>query len=72
MTIWVVLAVAAVVVIAVALVISSRRRPSDGVESFQRHIDALSPEARRRVVDRVQRLDDGTVDPDDPGAADGP
>jgi hypothetical protein len=71
MMIWIIVAVAVVVVIVGALVISSRRRPSDGVESFQRHIDALSPEARRRVVDRVQRLDDEPAGPDEPGTADG-
>ena len=32
----------------------------DGVTSFQRQIDALSPEARRSVVDRVQKLDEDT------------
>ena len=30
----------------------------DGVATFRRQIDALSPEARRPVVDEVQRLDD--------------
>jgi len=72
MIIWIVIAVAVVVVIAGALVMTSRRRPRDGVESFQRHIDALSPEARRRVVDRVQKLDDDPPTPDDPGATGGP
>jgi hypothetical protein len=71
MIVWVVVAVAVVLVIVGALVMSSRRRPSDGVESFQRHIDALSPEARRRVVDRVQKLDDDPPTTDDPGAARG-
>ena len=54
--IWVVIAIVAVVVVGVVLVSVARgRRSTDGVESFQRHIDALSPEARRSVVDRVQR-----------------
>ena len=30
--------------------------------TFQRQIDALSPEARRSVVDRVQQLDDEASD----------
>jgi hypothetical protein len=33
-------------------------RPLDGVSQFQRHIDALSPDARRAVIDRV-RNDEG-------------
>ncbi len=30
-------------------------RREDGVASFQRHLDALSPEARRQVIDRVKK-----------------
>lgn len=38
------------------LVLAARRRPrtDDGVAQFQRHISALSPEARREVIDRVR------------------
>jgi len=47
------------VVLALALVFNSRRRrPSgrlEGVEGFRRHMDALSSEARRNVIDRVQQ-----------------
>jgi hypothetical protein len=50
--ILVVIAVALVAILAVARVRS--RRPVDGVATFRRHIDALSPEARREVIDRVQ------------------
>jgi hypothetical protein len=59
--IWVVIGL---VVVAgfVALVIARHRRPVDGVTTFQRQIDALSPEARRRVVDKVQQAD-GDVGP---------
>ena len=39
---------------ALAFVRISRRRPVDGVASFRRHIDALSPESRRAVMDRVR------------------
>lgn len=66
--IWILVAVAAVV-IAAALVIAVRRRgaEADGVSRFQRQIDALSPEARRNVVDRVQRIDQ-----DSPAGDEGP
>lgn len=62
-----VVVIAIVVVVAVAAVIgmSRRRRVSDGVDSFRRQIDALSPEARRPVVDQVQRSA-GRPDPDEP------
>lgn len=54
--IWIIIALA-VVVLAVVIALR-RRRTSDGVVSFQRQIDALSPEARRPVVDRMQRIDE--------------
>ncbi|HRE03356.1 MAG TPA: hypothetical protein PLV68_18820 [Ilumatobacteraceae bacterium] len=38
----------------IVMVVNRRRTPTDGVASFRRHIDALSPEARREVIDRVQ------------------
>ena len=46
----------AAVVVAAGLMLSGRRRPrqESGVENFRRHIDALSPEARRAVMDRVK------------------
>jgi hypothetical protein len=48
---------AAAVILVVAIVIVARRsRPRDGVELFQRQIEALSAEARRPVVDRVHAL----------------
>lgn len=58
-----------VVVIVIALVfvvlIVSRRTPTsnDGVDDFRRHLDALSPEARQQVIDRVQHREE-----DDDGA----
>ena len=59
MTVVVIVAVvAALIVIAVVIVVARRRRPADGVATFRRQIDALSPEARRPVVDRVQALED--------------
>jgi FtsZ-interacting cell division protein ZipA len=48
----VVIVICAVAVVAgVVLALASRRRPprEHGVESFRRHIDALSPEAREEM-----------------------
>jgi hypothetical protein len=65
--IWVVVAVAAVVVVALLVVaVAIRRRRPDGVAQFQRHIGALSPEARRPVVDQVQQLEDDADEPPPP------
>ena len=66
---WVVVAVVAVVVvIAVVVVVMRRSRHPDGVAQFQRQIDALSPEARRPVVDRVQQLEEEADAPQPPPA----
>lgn len=46
------------VVVVVLLVVRRSRRPADGVADFRRQIDALGPQARRSVVDEVQRIDD--------------
>ena len=61
MTALVIALLVAVVVVAVivALRVLASRRP-DGVATFRRQIDALSPEARRPVVEKVQRLEDGS------------
>ena len=63
----VVVVIAAIVaLIAAVAVLALRRRPrqDDGLRSFRRHIDALSPEARREVQDRARRHegDDGVGD----------
>ena len=60
MTVVVVLIVIVVLLAAVG-VLALRRRPrqDDGLRSFRRHIDALSPEARREVQDRAKRHDAG-------------
>ena len=53
--IYVVVAVAAIIVVVIGFILSkggSRQEP--GVVSFRKHIDALSPEARREVMDRVR------------------
>ena len=51
-----------IVVVAVVLGVGLRSRTAnDGVDSFRRQIDALSPEARKPTVDQVksaERLDD--------------
>ncbi len=57
-TVIVVVVVVGLLVGLLAIRISNRRRPVDGVASFRRHIDALSPEARREVIDRVQNARD--------------
>ena len=54
----VIVVVAVVVLVGVGVVVVRGRRRPDGVAAFQRHIDALSPEARRPVVDQVQQLED--------------
>jgi hypothetical protein len=51
--IWILLAVV-VVALAVLVLVFRRPRQEPGVASFRRHIDALSPEARREVMDRVR------------------
>jgi hypothetical protein len=70
----VVIAVAALVLLLVIGLIAYTRRPRQdaGLTSFRRHIDALSPESRREVVDRVRPLqqesdasDDDTQEPTD-------
>lgn len=70
MTPYVIGALVLVVVLALVVVLGRRRRDTDGVAMFQRQIDALSPEARRPVVDRVQQLDaagdDDAAKHDDP------
>jgi hypothetical protein len=50
------LAACAVALVGVVVYLAlRRRRADDGLASFRRHIDALSPEARRAVQDRARR-----------------
>ena len=51
-----VIAAAAVALLIVIGLIAYARRPRQdaGLTSFRRHIDALSPESRREVMDRVR------------------
>lgn len=63
--IWVIAGIA-IVAIGLALLVASRRRTPDGVATFQRQIDALSPEARRPVVQRLEDVvkGEGGEEPD--------
>jgi cytochrome oxidase Cu insertion factor (SCO1/SenC/PrrC family) len=74
--------IAALVVVIIVVAVARSRRANDGVDSFRRQIDALSPEARRPVVDQVQNAagrhptgddagDDADDDADDADDADG-
>jgi hypothetical protein len=56
--IWVIVAIAAVAMLGVWYLVTRRPRQEPGVVSFRRHIDALSPEARREVMDRVRPPED--------------
>jgi MprA protease rhombosortase-interaction domain-containing protein len=62
----VVIAVAAVVLLLAIGLIGYTRRPrqDSGLTSFRRHIDALSPESRREVMDRVRPSQQSDTDPD--------
>jgi len=52
------IAVAVVLIVVAVVILLRRRRPPDGVATFRRQIEALSPEARRPVVDRLHQLDE--------------
>ncbi|MDP9464572.1 MAG: hypothetical protein M3P52_08110 [Actinomycetota bacterium] len=62
----VIAAAAVVLLLAIGLIAYTRRPRQDaGLTSFRRHIDALSPESRREVMDRVrpsQQTDDDSTD----------
>ena len=47
---------AAIIAAGIVLFVLSRRRTPDPVTSFQRQIDALSPEARRSTDQRLKPL----------------
>ena len=55
-----------VVLLFVVVMMASRRTPSsdDGVADFQRHLNALSPESRRVVLDRQRMAGDMEEDQD--------
>ena len=52
------IALAVVLIVVAVVILVRRRRTPDGVATFRRQIDALSPEARRPVVDRLHKLDE--------------
>ena len=51
-----------VLAVAIMILVVRSRRSNDGVDSFRRQIDALSPEARRPVIDQMY----GTADRPEP------
>jgi hypothetical protein len=68
--------VVVIVVVAVVVGLALRSRSSDdGVDSFRRQIDALSPEARKPTVDQVksaERSDPHEAIDDDVDGSGGP
>ena len=59
----VIVAVAVVLIVAILLIAYTRRPKQDaGLTSFRRHIDALSPESRREVMDRVRPSQESNAD----------
>lgn len=64
----IVIVIAVVAVVALVWWLSRRNRHADGVDSFRRQIDALSPEARRGVKEQLHKDDQ---QPPPPGGADG-
>ena len=67
-----VIAAAAVALLLVIGLIAYARRPRQdaGLTSFRRHIDALSPESRREVMDRVRPSNQADAPGDDEAPAD--
>ena len=61
---WIIVAVI-VGTLVIAIGINLRRR-RDTAASFQRQIDALSPEARRGVTERIRELDPDDDAPEHP------
>jgi len=61
----IVIVIAALVVVLAVAAVARSRRSNDGVDSFRRQIDALSPEARRPVVDQVQNAAERNAPSDD-------
>ena len=55
----IVIIVLMVIIAAVILVMRRRPRQDAGMQTFRRHIDALSPEARKEVSDRARKHQEG-------------
>lgn len=65
MTPWLVLVIiVAVIGLALVAFVGRRRGSSDDIESFRRQIDALSPEARRPTIERMNPPAEGAADED--------
>lgn len=63
---YVIGAVAVALLVVIGLIAYTRRPRQDaGLTSFRRHIDALSPESRREILDRARPLQDGEDDSGD-------
>ncbi|MFM7127414.1 MAG: hypothetical protein ACKOBT_08270 [Actinomycetota bacterium] len=60
MTVAILLGILGVGVAVVLATIFLRRSPmsDDGIADFKRHLDALSPEARRPIVEAMKKDDD--------------
>lgn len=60
MSVAILLAILGVGVAVVMATIFLRRSPmgDDGIADFKRHLDALSPEARRPIVEAMKKDDD--------------
>lgn len=54
-----------VVLIAGARLIGRARRRPDGVDSFRRQIDALSPDSRRPTIDQMKPPEEAPDDDED-------
>ena len=59
MLVTIIVVVALVVLLVVIIGMRRRPRQDEGMQNFRRHIDALSPEARREVHDRARRHEEG-------------
>ena len=66
MTPLIAIIIGVVVVVVILYLVSRSRRANDGVDSFRRQIDALSPEARRPVIDQINKSPDRSDAPVDP------
>ncbi len=66
--IWVLVGVG-IVVFGLVVIAVSRRQTPDGVATFQRQIDALSPEARRPVVQQLEDVVKGEPNPSEASEA---
>jgi hypothetical protein len=62
----IVIIVGVVLAVVILYLVSRSRRSNDGVDSFRRQIDALSPEARRPVIDQINKSPDRSDAPVDP------